>query len=113
MAISRQARRHLLLALSGALLLTVMPWQFAALVIGTLALERSLRLSFAHAQRRQTNTHGLPLLGLPMATDAACPAARPALARTRLPLSIVRRLGAECALCDGLGCGECAHSGLR
>jgi hypothetical protein len=109
MPIPRQIRWHLLLALSGAFLLTILPWQ----VVGTLALERGVRTGFAQTQRGRPNTPGGSLAGLPLATAAPRTATRPAFAHTRLPLAIVRRLGAECALCEGLGCGECAHSGLR
>jgi hypothetical protein len=44
--------------------------------------------------------------------DCASPL-RPAFARMQLPLSTVRRLGAQCFLCQGIGCRECANTGLR
>jgi hypothetical protein len=34
-------------------------------------------------------------------------------ARPRLPLVLVRALGAQCPICDGLGCEVCAQTGLR
>lgn len=38
---------------------------------------------------------------------------KPAFATTRLPLALMRVFGAECFLCRGIGCEECAHTGLR
>jgi hypothetical protein len=50
----------------------------------------------------------------PRRPDLACAASpKPAFARLRLPLSTVRRLGAQCFLCQGIGCRECANTGLR
>lgn len=44
---------------------------------------------------------------------AKAPAPGPALATTRLPMVLVYLFGAQCALCQGLGCHDCAHTGLR
>jgi len=33
--------------------------------------------------------------------------------RPRASLALVRLFGAQCPLCDGLGCEECARTGLR
>ena len=33
--------------------------------------------------------------------------------RTRPSLSLVRLFSAQCAVCDGIGCTECAFLGLR
>jgi hypothetical protein len=46
--------------------------------------------------------------------DGASPGSWTSLrVRSRLPLPLIRLLGAECPLCDGLGCQHCAHTGLR
>jgi len=109
MPIPHEVRPRLPLGLSGALL-TILPWQAVALLVGTLTRECGVCTGRGQAPRRQPDA---PRAGLPGATGTPLSTTRPAPARTRLPLAIVRRLGAECALCDGLGCGECAHSGLR
>lgn len=37
----------------------------------------------------------------------------PVFAQKGMPLQLLHKLGAQCPLCQGLGCGECASSGLR
>lgn len=40
-------------------------------------------------------------------------ASRPARVTVRLPMHLIRLFGAQCALCQGFGCHECAQTGLR
>ncbi len=46
-------------------------------------------------------------------SQAKALAPKPALATTRLPMVLVYLFGAQCALCQGLGCRDCDHTGLR
>jgi hypothetical protein len=38
---------------------------------------------------------------------------RPAFATRRTPLTLLRLLDAQCPLCQGMGCPQCASLGLR
>jgi hypothetical protein len=39
--------------------------------------------------------------------------ARPAFAAKRTPLTLLRLMDAQCPLCQGVGCQQCASLGLR
>lgn len=91
-----------------------MPWQFAALVLGTIPLEYTLRTDYPRFHRR-LNT------GAPHDTAHDLPADResghnfrdtPSFVSRRLPLALVRVYGAEWCLCQGVGCNQCAYTGL-
>ena len=73
------------------------------------------RLSFppmkAHpAPNMSPRARCLPPIASP---DADTHAPMPAFARRRLSIRVLHLLGAICPLCNGLGCAECADSGLR
>ncbi|CAA9551986.1 MAG: hypothetical protein AVDCRST_MAG87-934 [uncultured Thermomicrobiales bacterium] len=75
-------------------------------------------IAFKHARRtgrlqmgRRTRAASTCLLDSRGEAKAFAP--RPALVATRLPMVLVHLFGAQCAMCQGLGCGGCAHTGLR
>ena len=53
----------------------------------------------------------VPCACVPVQTPSTPWASLPA--RPQLPPALVRTLGAQCPLCNGLGCEDCAQTGLR
>jgi hypothetical protein len=102
-------------AQTGILLTERMPWQLAALVLGVIMLEYTVRNGYPRFRPRLN-------AGTPHDTTHELAADQhsdhnfrdtPAFVRRRLPLALVRVYGAECGLCQGVGCTHCAHTGLR
>ncbi len=104
-------RWHLLLALLGALLMHWLPWQTAAIAVGVITLERGVQSGFVRARQRSITVANDHHSETPV--EDAGKTQAPGSITSRLPLDLVRLFGAECALCAGLGCRDCAHTGLR
>lgn len=101
---------HLTLALAGALLIHWVAWQAVGLSVGVIMLKHGVRTGYFRVRRRMNaapNDHAMEDYG-----QADPPAPEPALVTMRLPMVLIQLFGAQCALCHGLGCRECAQTGL-
>lgn len=104
MATIRRSRWHMALCAVAVACTVFVPWQITVIVILAILCDMLFRTEHERPEGRQA--------GAPQ------PAARPGAHRVsshravRLPLRLVRLLGADCAQCRGFGCQACAHTGL-
>lgn len=104
-------RWHLILGFVGTLLIIWLSWQLASIVLGAVAMEYGIRSGYERTRRK---LNAIP----PGRTSPALKVAekiseKPAFVTRRLSLPLMRVYDAQCCLCQGVGCSNCAHTGLR
>jgi hypothetical protein len=99
-------RWHLVLALSGALLIERLHWQIATGVIALIAVDRVVTwiVRLVSPARGSSSTNIVAVSERPL---------EPLRPSRRLSVSLKRALQADCPSCRGLGCSTCLQTGLR
>lgn len=111
MPVLDRQRLHLILALVGILLIPGLSWHIVALVTSIIALGFGVRMGTARMRRRASaGTAQRPRQDLVDLGRANNPPAFVTLGR---PMALIRLWDAQCYQCQGVGCGECAQTGLR
>lgn len=104
-----RARWYMILALGAGLLVFWVPWQAVAICAVMVLFDWGFRRSHATMQQQPVPESNVGFGDLGPASQPACGLRTP----DRIPVSLVRILGADCSLCRGIGCQTCAHTGLR
>lgn len=88
------------------------PWQVVAIAVVAIMCDLSFRADRDVAEP-QIDASGVAAWRSPRVAETAVPASTGAVRPVgRLPISLVRLLGADCPGCHGLGCDGCEHTGL-
>lgn len=96
--------------LIAALLVLVVPWHMVVLAAGIIRLDPKLRTEYVP---REQKPNGAPPLRRQDAPGQGGSQGRvPRGSTSHLPIAMIQLFGADCALCQGLGCQECAQTGL-
>lgn len=106
-------RWHLVLTIVAGLLALWIPWQVVAILVVMILFERGFRQSLGEMQRQAQPSTDTSPAHRELANCSPLPA--PAASRTsaRIPIELIRTLGADCSVCTGIGCPTCAHTGLH
>ena len=106
------ARWHLALVTGLLACVVWVPWQVVVIAVIAIMCDLSFRadrdVTEARIGASEASVWGSPRASQTTAA-ASTVAVRPA---DRLPISLVRLLGADCPACHGLGCVGCEHTGL-
>ena len=103
-----RTRWHLVLAIGASLLALWIPWQVIAIIVIMILFDRGFRHSHGEMQLQAQQSTDTPL-----AHRSPLPTPMPGRTSARIPIALVRVLGADCSVCTGIGCPTCAHTGLH
>ncbi len=102
---------HLSVVLIGALLIFLVSWHTVVLAAGIIRFDPKGRT--AYVPREPKSNLAPPLRRRDAQRQGGSRGHMPGSSTSHLPIAMIRLFGADCALCQGLGCQECAQTGLR